>query len=161
MNAAQIHLALNHAPLMGLGFGLLVLLYGLVRKSADVQRAALIIFLLTAILVIPVVLSGEEAEDVVKGLPNVADSRIEPHEEAAVTAQVMMILLGIASLGGLYLLHTQKSLKLVASISLLVLSAIALLVMLYVSSLGGKISHPELRAGYARVSGSETGDDDD
>jgi len=158
MNAAQIHLALNHIPLMGLGFGLLVLLYGLVRKSADVQRAALIVFLIAAIFVAPVFLSGEGAEDVVEGLPHVSDQRIEQHEEAAVTAQVMMILVGIASLGGLYLLHKQKSLKLIASVSLVALSAISLLVMLYTASLGGKISHPELRAGYVM---DAEGDDED
>ncbi|MBU0507259.1 hypothetical protein KKH27_00285 [bacterium] len=158
MNLAQLHLAFNHIPMMGLGFGLMVLVYGLIRRSADVQRAALLVFLLAALAVFPAYLTGDGAADVIKGLPDISEQRIEQHEDAAVTAQVMMILVGLATLGGLYLLHKQKSLKVIASVSILALSVISLLVMLYTASLGGKIHHPELRAGYVVPAEVEDGD---
>jgi len=160
MNLAQLHLALNHIPIAGLAGGIWVLIWGLVRRSVEVQRVALVIFLLTAVAVLPVVLSGDGAADVIKGMPDISEQRIEQHEDAAVTAEVMMFLVGLAALGGLYLLHKQKSLKLVATISLLALATISFLVVIYTASLGGKIHHPELRTGYVMPAGEHMDDED-
>ena len=46
MNGAQLHLLLNHFPILGTLFGLLVLAAGLWKKSEDLQKAALVCFLL-------------------------------------------------------------------------------------------------------------------
>ena len=41
MNAAHLHLMVNHLPVVGTPVILALLLWGLVRRSRDIQRAAL------------------------------------------------------------------------------------------------------------------------
>lgn len=38
MSAAHVHLLLNHIPILGSIFGLLVLCYGIWRKSDEIKR---------------------------------------------------------------------------------------------------------------------------
>ncbi|MFZ5432940.1 MAG: hypothetical protein ACOZB3_04115 [Calditrichota bacterium] len=148
MNAAQLHLALNHAPLFSLGFGLLVFLYSLLRKSTDVLRAGLYIFVLGAILTIPAYLTGDGAEHVVENMAGVEKRLIEPHEEAATTAFVMTGLTGLAALAGLWLLRSQRTLPKLVTVSIFALAILSIAVVGYTAKLGGMIHHPETRVGF-------------
>lgn len=148
MNSAQLHLALNHAPLFGLGFGLLVLLYGMLRKNADVLRAGLLLFVLAALLAVPAYLSGDGAEEVIEHMPGIAKSLIETHEEAATVALIVVIAAGLAAMAGLHFLHRKRPLPKLVTAAILILALAALGVIGYAASLGGKIQHAELRAGF-------------
>lgn len=159
MNPAQLHLALNHAPLSGCGFGLLVLLYGMLRKNADVLRAGLLLFVLAAALAVPVYFSGEAAEEVVEHMPGVSEGLIEPHEQAATVALIALIAAGVAALAGLHFLHRKRPLPKYVTAAVLLLALAALGITAYTASLGGKIHHEELRAGY--VVPGELEDEDD
>lgn len=74
MNWAYIHLLLSHVPALGTVFGVLLLLFGLLRKSEELKRTNLGVFTLTALIALPTHLTGEPAEEVVERLPGVAES---------------------------------------------------------------------------------------
>ena len=77
MSWAHIHLALNHVPVIGLPIVVLLLLWGLVRRNAELIRAAFGLLVLLALVTLVVQLTGEPAEDLVEGLPGVLDSMVE------------------------------------------------------------------------------------
>ena len=83
MNATHFHLILNHIPVLGTAFGLGLLIFGLLRTSDEIKKAALGIFVIVAIATIPVYFTGEPAEEGVESLPGVSKAFMERHEEAA------------------------------------------------------------------------------
>ncbi|HEX8280690.1 MAG TPA: hypothetical protein VF551_04895, partial [Chthoniobacterales bacterium] len=83
MNPAHLHVILNHIPVVGVPIGFGLLFYGLLRKSAEVKRASLLVFIAMALIAIPTFLAGKAAEDVVEHLPDVREELIENHERAA------------------------------------------------------------------------------
>ena len=110
MNGAYLHLLLNHLPVIGTIFGLLLLLFALLRKSEEVKRVALSVFVLTALAAVPTYLTGEPAEEVAEHLPGVAKALIEQHESAALLALSAALATGVVALAGLFLAWRSKQL---------------------------------------------------
>jgi hypothetical protein len=63
MNGAQLHLMLNHLPVMGALFSLLLLGWSLTRRSTEIQKLALGGALLAGLSSVPAYLTGEPAEE--------------------------------------------------------------------------------------------------
>lgn len=145
MNAAHLHLALNHAPLFGLLFAVLALAWTLFRANATLGRAALVLLMLSGVLVLPIYLTGEEAEHVVEEQAGVSHDAIEVHEDAAFGAAVAVGLLGLVALG-LLVGFRRKPLPRSVTATVLVLTLAASAWIGYVANLGGQVSHPELRS---------------
>jgi uncharacterized membrane protein len=144
MNLPHIHLMLNHVPVLGTLFGLVLLAWGLMRHNDSLQRAALLTFTVVALIAIPVYLTGEPAEDAVEHLAGTAESAIEPHEDAALVSFVAMELLGALALGALLLSRTRFNPALVVRGAL----AVAIItggLMAWTANLGGRIRHSELQ----------------
>ena len=146
MNATHLHLILNHLPVLGTAFGLGLLLFGLWRKSSELKKTALGVFVLVALAAVPVYLTGEPAEDGVESLPGVSKPFIERHESAAGAALTGAVVLGVASLGGLICFRRGRLLPAWFSISLLVPAVIVSGLMVWTASLGGQVRHTEIRA---------------
>lgn len=147
MSAAHLHLVLNHAPLFGLVFASLGLAWALSRRNDGVARASLGLLVLAGILVLPVYLSGDNAEDLVEGQPGVSEAAIEAHEERALGAAVATGVVGAVALLVLLGFRTRAALPRSATALVLVLALVAGGWMGYVASLGGQINHPEIRDG--------------
>ncbi len=147
MNATHLHLILNHLPVLGTAFGLGLLLFGLWRRSSELKKTALGIFVLVALAAVPVYLTGEPAEDGVESLPGVSKPGIEQHEKAAGVALTVAVVLGVGSLGGLIYFRRGRLLPAWFSISLLVPALTASGLFLWTANLGGQIRHSEIRAG--------------
>ena len=98
MDLVHVHLLLNHFPVIGLVLGLLLFIFAFVQRSNELKKVSLGIFVLLAILSIPVYFSGEPAEKSVENFPGVSESIIEQHEDAALVALSGLIILGIVSL---------------------------------------------------------------
>ena len=141
LSPVHIHLLLNHIPVIGVFIGLFVLLYGTVKKSEDIKRASLLLFLLFALISIPVYLTGEPAEEVVEDLPGVSHDFIEEHEESALFSFISILALGLLSLIGL-VVRNQK----IYSVCL-ILALIAGGLVSWTANLGGQIRHSEIRSG--------------
>lgn len=124
MNAMHFHLMLNHIPILGAVFGLGLLLYGILRSSEELKRAALAVFIAVAIVGIPAYLTGEPSEDGVKGLAGVSGPIIEKHEQAAGVTFVLLLGLGLGALASLLWFRGRKVIPSWSHVSLLAVSII-------------------------------------
>jgi uncharacterized membrane protein len=156
MNWAHIHLLLNHLPVVGSIFGVLLLLFALLRKSEELKRVSLGVFVLTALLALPVYFTGEPAQKVVERLPGVTEPLIEEHEDAALFALLMAGATGVVALAGLILFRRAERLpgRLVGAVLVLSLATSGL--MGWTANRGGRIRHTEIRAGFKAPTDTET-----
>ena len=83
VTAAHIHLFLCHVPVMAIVFGLGGLAFGLWRGSREIQKAALGMFIVAAVLAVPSYLTGEPASGTIKGLPGFSERILEQHQASA------------------------------------------------------------------------------
>ncbi|MGB3118459.1 MAG: hypothetical protein WBE58_06555 [Verrucomicrobiales bacterium] len=145
MNATHLHLLLNHVPVLGTVFGLVLLTFGMWRKSRDLQKAALGVFVIVACLGVPAYLTGEPAEDGVENLPGVSEVFIEQHESAASFAFTGIVALGVIGLFGLFLFRHGKPVSTSFAVLMLMGSLSVSVLMAWTANLGGQIRHTEIR----------------
>lgn len=154
MNSAHIHLILNHIPILGTIFGLLVLAAGMIARSSLLQKTGFITFIVTAVLTIPTYLTGEPAEDVVKGLPDISRGAIELHDQTAMIAFIIVGVLGIWALFALWRFRRAERVRWISGIAL-VLALAGTVTMIWTAELGGRIHHQEIRPGFQAPPESE------
>lgn len=139
-----MHLLLNHIPVLGTVFGLLLLAWGMVRRNESIQRAALATFAVAALVAVPVFLTGEPAEDAVEHLAGTAALAIETHEEAALLSLISVELLGVIAVLSVIVRRAGGRSRFVTRAALVVAVVTAGL-MARTANLGGKVRHAELR----------------
>ena len=147
MNPSHLHLMLNHLPLVGSAFSLLLLLVAFSIRSDELKRVSMAFFVLVALLALPAYLTGEPAEDLIEKLPGVSEDFIKPHEDSAQWALGAQILVGVAALGILLCLRHGKPLPNWGAGAFLLLILVAGALMARTANLGGQIRHPEIRSG--------------
>ncbi len=164
MNAAQIHLALNHVPLFLALAGGIVLAIGLIQKNNSRISTALYLLIGGALLTIPVFFTGEGTEELVEELPGVTENLIGQHEDMAQIAFGIIIAAGVMSLATIFMKNKQVLFRSL-SIVVLVLSLASFGAMAQTAHLGGQIRHTEIQngtvAGPENGTGSEKEKDDD
>jgi uncharacterized membrane protein len=144
-NPAHLHLMLNHVPVLGTAFGLALIGWAFMRRSEELKKVSLGVFIVVALLAIPAYLTGEPAEELVKNLPGVSKASIEQHEEAAQAAFAGVLIVGIAALGGLIFFRHGKPVPNWLAAIVVVLSLIVIALMARTANLGGLIRHTEIR----------------
>ncbi|HET7239904.1 MAG TPA: hypothetical protein VFI77_02025 [Gemmatimonadales bacterium] len=148
MSDAHWHLIVNHLPVLGVPFGAALVGVGLLRNQATLQRAGLAILVLAGIAAGVAYLTGEPAEHALEtlgSLGNRPESLIEAHEEAALIATVMTGLLALVAGVGLWRLR-RGLLGRSWMAGAMVLALATTLALGWVATLGGRISHPEIRS---------------
>lgn len=148
INGAQAHLLMNHIPVFGTAFGLLLLLAALALHTEEWKRAALVVLLASALGTIPAYLTGEPAEDVIENLDGVSKDSIEEHEDAALYGLIGVELLGALALLGLWLSRGGNTLPKGITTGALVLGLLTMAIVAQTAHLGGEIRHPEIRPGF-------------
>ncbi len=148
MNWAHVHLLLNHIPVIGMLFAVLLLLVATVKKSEAFKVVSLQFFVLLTLLTIPTYLTGDPAAHEVGSLPGVTKEIIERHDDAATIAIIGMILLGVLALAGLIINYRTKSLPAWVVTLAFVLSLAEAGWLAWTANLGGQIRHTETRAGF-------------
>src|SRR4029434_4393979 len=98
MNAAYVHLLLNHVPVLGVLFALGLLGWAVFRRSDTLLRAGWATLVVVALVALPVYFTGEDAEEVVEDEPGVVHKTIKDHEESALPAIIGMEALGLLAL---------------------------------------------------------------
>jgi uncharacterized membrane protein len=146
MNPAHLHLLLNHFPTIGFGIGLGLFLVSLVVKSNDLRQASLIVFVGIALLSIPTYLSGNAAHFVIKDQPEVSESLIATHQDAALLALGFMEITGLLAWFELWRSRHIKHPIRWNLAAVLVLSVVTFGLMAKAANIGGEIRHPEIRA---------------
>lgn len=159
MNAAHIHLLLNHVPVLGSVFGLFVLGYGYARGSRDVMKAGLWLLVIVGVTGGIVYLTGEPAEELVEDLAGVSEAVMERHEAAALWATIGAGLVGLVAFVGLVRWRTAElPRRYAATVLALTLGLTGL--MGWTANLGGQVRHAEIRPGSsvtAQLEASERG----
>lgn len=157
MNAAQIHLALNHAPLFLSLIGGLLLLLAILRKNDLLTSVSLYMLVAAALFTAPVFLTGEGTEELVEKAVGVNEMAIESHEDMAKISLIVIIITGMLALGGLFLRKKASFVKILLPLVIL-FSLASFGTMAQTAHLGGLIRHTELQSG-SISGGKETGNE--
>lgn len=151
MDLLHIHLALNHVPVIGVVFGFLILLGGVIGRSRAISGVGSALIVVAALVAIPVYLTGESAEEVAEKMPGVTDSVISQHESAAGLSLGLIIASGVAALGALLFSKARPSkVRGIFVVATLLISLVAGTSMLRTANLGGQVRHTEIRDGVAQ-----------
>lgn len=160
MNAAQIHLALNHAPLFLSLIGGGILLLGMIKKNEPFKNLSLYFLIAAAVFTIPVFLTGEGTEELVENLPGVNENAIEEHEEMAKISLIIISIMGGLALIGLFIRNKASMTRILFS-GLVLLSLGSFVTMAQTAHLGGLIRHSEIQNGATANEGKEENEEDE
>jgi uncharacterized membrane protein len=153
MDLAHLHLLSNHFPVIGVIFGVVVLAWGIFRRSDEVKSVGLITLILAGIVAVPVYLTGEPAEEIIEKLPGVSEAIIELHEDSALISLIFAMVAGAFAL--LALISNRLKWATFARFSVLgtiLVSLFAAVLMARTANLGGQIRHSEIRASGQTIS---------
>lgn len=150
MNAAEIHLAINHLPIAATLFGVLILIGGMLVKSDMVKKTGLILLIAAGLLTIPAVVSGENAEEIVENMSIGEDLHdiIHEHEEMAESARWVSLGVSLLAILAFYFTHAKKAPAKIFTILTLIAGLGSVLYLANVGSSGGEIRHTESRDGF-------------
>lgn len=156
MNEAHIHMLINHFPIIGLFFGLGVLLFGVVKKNSVLKSAAYVMLIICVISGQLAMMTGDKAEHFVEDLPGFTHNVIHEHEEAAEVFMIPMYVLGLVSIVGLYAQSKKHSFEKWISYLALVLGVVCVFLSKNAGTTGGEIRHTEIRENSSTLSNSNT-----
>ena len=143
MNLTHLHLLMNHLPVLGVPFGLLLMCAGILRHSDELKKAALLAFVIAALVTLPVYFTGEPGEERIENLPGVTEAYIERHEDRAMFSLISVAVLGLVSL--IAMVRRHRNLSAPALPLVLALAVISTLSLGLTASAGGEIRHTEIR----------------
>jgi uncharacterized membrane protein len=145
-SGAHLHLLVNHAPIFGSLFALALLIASYFTSADVFRRTAFVVLIATAIAGATADLSGDAAEEAIKGFPGVRREVIHAHEDMADKAYILADILGVLALGALVRWRRQP---IPASAALVAVLATAFVggAFIYTGLLGGQIRHTEVRPG--------------
>lgn len=144
MNDAHFHMVVNHFPIIGIIFGLGILIAGIVLKNKSIQNTAYVLFIICMIFGKISMFSGEKAEDIVEEL-GISHDLIHEHEELA--ENFMKVAYGMGLFAIISLIANVKNhpkAKLFAFLTL-ILAIVAAIMSKEVGTSGGEIRHTEIR----------------
>ncbi|CAN5507531.1 hypothetical protein BH10BAC5_BH10BAC5_16030 [soil metagenome] len=142
-NSAYLHILINHVPVIGTGIVLFVIIYGIIRRSDEIKKLAMVLMILTSALTVVVFYSGEKSGRVVTGIAGVNEDMIDAHGEFADWSYKASTVVGIASIV-LLIVYRKKHLPFYIVIIFFLLVAGLNGMMAWTSHLGGKINHLEI-----------------
>lgn len=147
MDWVQLHLALNHVPVIGIPIIVVLLAVGWTRASEDVLRVSLWSLVVLSALAIGIKFTGDFAAEQAAAQFVAVKTHVERHEETGDQATTGVFLLGLASALALWLARRRKPIRKWSLALVLVLGIFASLLYARSAHTGGEISHPELRDG--------------
>lgn len=147
MDFTHLHLALNHVPVFAAVFGFLILASGIFLRSFHVRNVGLSFLVLSALVAIPVYLTGESAEAVVENIQGTAEGLIDEHQAAAQLSLALAFVSGIFAIGALIpLCAAYARLRAFLILGALFVSVLTCASMAWTANLGGQIRHTEIGA---------------
>ncbi len=147
MNAAHLHLMLNHFPIIGLIISLLLFIISRIYRNNGIRQAALITFVFTGIMALAAYFSGTQAEDMMEELLPASGHLIEAHEDGGLYFMIICVFLGALAAISLYLEKKEFKYLRYLHIGIIVISLLGLYVGRAVATGGGEIRHTEIRSG--------------
>jgi uncharacterized membrane protein len=146
MNDAHLHMVVNHFPIIGIIFGLGILIIGFFLNNNIIKNVAYGLFIVGAIFAAVSMSTGERAEEIVEDFPNIGKNIIHEHEEIAEKLALVLYVLGVVSLVGLYLNFKKHSKATLISIIAITIAIVGVFFAQQTGTTGGEIRHTEIRA---------------
>lgn len=150
INIAHLHLVINHVPTVATLVGIGLLLLAFVRHNAHLMWASFEVFFIIALLTLPVYVSGVAAWAQLAAVEDVALRPIQLHEDAALTAFLVMQATGLCAWYGLWQFRRVGWPARGIVWAVMLLSLLTLGLMTIAATLGGEIRHPEIRGDQER-----------
>ena len=150
----ELHLMLNHIPILGTIFAGIVIVWGMFRRSADILRFGLGATVVLAAVTYPIFLTGHEAEEQLEHESWFNDERVHEHEERAESALVATLITGVVALFTLWRARGGKPLTTTLVGASLTGLLVAAALFAWTALAGGVIRHEELRAGFTPAAGA-------
>lgn len=144
MNLSQIHLVLNHVPVVG-AFILSLLfihyqMWHIEYGKKNIFRAYVAVF----IIIIPVYFTGTPARDLLQNYAGISNSLIDLHRNYATASSLLIMLTGLLSLYALNLLRKNITVPRWFNIIFILITVALLTVISLTAEYGGRIRHPEI-----------------
>ncbi len=99
MNAAALHLAINHAPLFAALVAIALLSVGVLGRNRSLLLAGIWLTLIGGLCALVALQSGEAAEHLLEHAPGFNAAAIEAHEESATVAAFALLICAGIGLG--------------------------------------------------------------
>jgi hypothetical protein len=148
LNGAHIHLLVNHIPVFTTIFGVLLVVWGVLRKSEEVLRLGLVVVVIASIATWLVTLTGDPAEHVIIGIQGVDRRMIHAHEDAGDLANMVTGAAGVVALITMVLMQRRHRATRAFALVTALVGLIGFGLVARAANLGGEIRHPEIRAGF-------------
>jgi uncharacterized membrane protein len=145
MNYAHLHIVLNHFPTIGTVFGLGAFAYSIWKKDREILNMSFVVFLVMAMVAIPTAITGGAADIAIQERPGVNLAMVELHRDAAIGAFCLLMLTGTFAWLALWQYRRYRAPSTWTVWTVGMLAVITLALMLRTGTLGGEISHPEIR----------------
>lgn len=151
MNLAHVHLLLNHFPTIGTLVALTLLFLGILIRSLDLKRASLGLFVAIALIGMLAYMSGNAAEELIRDREGISAALIEAHQSLALLSLIVLEILGLVSWYGLWQYRREERMSGWVIPAALILAAVTMAFVGGAASVGGEISHAEIRVGEGSV----------
>jgi len=146
MSGVHLHLLVNHAPLFGAFFALALLVASFIWAPDVLRRTAMIVLVFTALSAVASDLTGDPAEDAIRGFPGVRREVIHEHEEFGEKSYIAASIVGVLALVAL-VRWRRAPLPRSAALGALAAAAVVSGMMAWTALLGGRVRHTEVRPG--------------
>src|SRR5262245_61431182 len=156
LNAAHLHLVLNHVPTLGTAVAVALLLIALIRRQEAQVQLGLEVLFIVALVTLSVYITGVAAYQHLRSGADFSDIAARMHQDVALSGFAVTEFAGFVGWVALWqsrrIGHTGRGLVTAATL----LTFIALAIMGRAATLGGEIHHPEIRAAAAAASATTT-----
>src|SRR5690242_1887166 len=144
----DIHLVVNHVPIIGVAFVALLLLIALIARNIFTQKVALWLMAVCALVALIALLSGKEADHLIKSVADISPQYLHEHESIAELSSYTVFLTGgLALLGVLF--GKRPVLFRAVVFGVFALSLLCTGLFILTGYLGGQIRHSEIRTDLA------------
>ena len=143
MSIVHLHLILNHVPLIGMAFVLLILGVATWRRNDGMGKLGLAVMVGLAAVTAVVFLSGEPAEEAIESIAGVSEAMIHPHEEAAEASLIATLITGVLALVALGI-YRRRALPRWVTGTAFTAALVASSMLGWTANLGGQIRHTEI-----------------
>jgi hypothetical protein len=145
INVSHLHLILNHVPTVGAAAALGLLILAFIRRDELLKLAGLEVLFVIALLTLPAYMAGVGAQQKLHDQPEVSDTAIRAHHDAALAGFTVTELAGFVAWIALWQSRRHGSAAPGVVPVATGLSGVALALMARAATLGGEIRHPEIR----------------
>lgn len=143
--ATHFHLLVNHFPIVGVFFALLVISWAQMSKNIEVKKLALFVLVLIGAFSILSSVTGDKAEHDVEKMPLISKNMIHEHEEVAEKANILAIVTAALAIANLVMIVRKGQAHNALWLVTIGLTYILAVLMVLAGSFGGKIRRPDLR----------------